>query len=300
MSCAFVVLAHRGPEQVERLATRLRPHPVLLHVDAGVDSGTSTALAHAAAHTGATLLPRHRSTWASWGIVAAVLEGMRAALGRDDWSHLMVLSGQDYPLAPAADIGAFLDAHTDTSFMARWALPNPLWGRDGGMHRLRYRHRAVRGRRAFLPVPRRLPRDLEPFGGSMYVCLSRAAAAETLHFVERRPEVARFYRRSWIPDEMFVPTAVMNSPARERVVNESLSYIRWSQPGSRHPDVLGTGDLGALAAAAAGPSDIGGHGRRKLFARKLDAAADPRLLDLIDERLLGEQPRKLVSGRTAA
>jgi hypothetical protein len=137
MSCAFVVLAHRGPEQVERLATRLRPHPVLLHVDAGVDSGTSTALAHAAAHTGATLLPRHRSTWASWGIVAAVLEGMRAALGRDDWSHLMVLSGQDYPLAPAADIGAFLDAHTDTSFMARWALPNPLWGRDGGMYRLR-------------------------------------------------------------------------------------------------------------------------------------------------------------------
>jgi hypothetical protein len=300
MTCAFVVLAHRGPEQVERLATRLRPHPVLLHVDAGVESAISTALAHAAARTGATLLPRHRSAWASWGIVSAQLEGMRAAIGRDDWSHLMVLSGQDYPLAPAAEIGAFLDAHPDTSFMARWPLPSRLWGRDGGMHRLRYRHRAVRGRRAFLPVPRRLPHDLDPFGGSMYVCLSRAAVAEALRFVERRAEVARFYRRSWIPDEMFVPTAVMNSPARDGVVNESLSYIRWSEPGSRHPDVLRAGDLEALAEAAEGPSDVGGHGRRKLFARKLDAAADPRLLDLIDERLLGEQPRKLVSSRTAA
>ncbi len=287
MSCAFVVLAHRAPKQVERLIARLRPHPVLLHVDAAVGSAPSTAFAAAAARTEATLLPRHRSAWASWGIVAAMLEGMGAAMRRDDWSHLIVLSGQDYPLCPAEEIGAFLEGHADTSFMARWPLPNPLWGRDGGMHRIRFRHRLVRGRRAFLPLPRRLPRGVAPFGGSMYVCLSRVAVAEALRFVEARPDVTRFYRRSWIPDEMFIPTAVMNSPARDGVANESLSYIRWSQPGSRHPDLLHAGDIEALAAAAAGGSDVGGHGRRKLFARKVDAEAEPRLLDLIDARLLG-------------
>jgi hypothetical protein len=236
---------------------------------------------------GAGALPGHRSGWASWGIVEAMLEGMRAAVEHDGWSHLMVLSGQDYPLVPAEEIDDFLAAHADTSFMPRWPLPSRLWGRDGGMRRLRYRHRPLRGHRAFLPLPRRLPRGIEPYGGSMYVCLTRAAVEAVLGFVARRPDVTRFYRRSWIPDEMFVPTAVMNSPAAASVANESVSFIRWSRAGSRHPDVLGSGDLEALAAAAAGPSDVGGHGRRKLFARKFDAAVDGRVLDLIDERLLG-------------
>jgi hypothetical protein len=123
----------------------------------------------------------------------------------------------------------------------------------------------------------------------MYACLTRAAVDAVLGFAARRPDVARFYRRSWIPDEMFVPTAVMNSPAAGPVANESLSFIRWSQAGGRHPDVLGAGDLDALAGATRGPSDVGGHGRRKLFARKFD---DGRVLDLIDDRLLTTTARR--------
>jgi Core-2/I-Branching enzyme len=283
---AFVILAHKRPAQVERLIERLRPHRVLLHVDSGVDGDDAPAFAAVAERTGATLLPRHRSAWASWGIVAAMLEGLRAALRHTDWSHVTVLSGQDYPLLPSADIDRFLGQHAGTSFMARWPLPSRLWGRDGGMHRLRFRHRPLRGRRVFLPLPRRLPRDVRPYGGSMYACLTRAAAGEVLRFAAARPDVVRFYRRAWIPDEMFVPTAVMNGPAGASVANESLSFIRWSDAGGRHPDVLRSDDIDALAAAAAGPSDVGGHGRRKLFARKLDEQVDGRLLDLIDERLL--------------
>jgi hypothetical protein len=56
MSCAFVVLAHKDPAQVQRLVDRLRPHPVLLHVDAAADL---------APIAGAAALPRHRSGWAS-------------------------------------------------------------------------------------------------------------------------------------------------------------------------------------------------------------------------------------------
>jgi Core-2/I-Branching enzyme len=283
---AFVILAHKRPAQVERLIERLRPHRVLLHVDAGVGGDDERAFAAVAGRTGATLLPRHRSAWASWGIVAAVLEGLRAATRHADWSHVTVLSGQDYPLLPAAEIDGFLAQNAGTSFMARWPLPSRLWGRDGGMHRLRFRHRPLRGRRAFLPLPRRLPRHVRPYGGSMYACLTRAAADEVLRFAAARPDVVRFYRRAWIPDEMFVPTAVMNGPASASVANESLSFIRWSDAGGRHPDVLRSGDIDALAAAAAGPSDVGGQGRRKLFARKLDDDVDGRLLDLIDDRLL--------------
>jgi core-2/I-Branching enzyme len=282
MSAAYVVLAHKHPRQVARLATRLAPAPVFLHVDAAVDPAAFAAVAPG----NVVLLPGHRSGWASWGIVAAILGGMAAAAEAPGWTHLMVLSGQDYPLCPSAATAAFLARHQDRSFVARWPLPSRLWGRDGGMHRVRYRHWALRGRRAFLPVPRSMPARIAPWGGSMYVCLARRAVEDVLELIERRPDVVRFYRRTWIPDEMFLQTAVMNSRAAHGVLNESLSFIRWSDRGGRHPDVLRADDLPALAQASRGPSDVGGHGRRKLFARKLDAAADAEILDLIDERLL--------------
>jgi hypothetical protein len=277
MSAAYVVLAHKQPEQVARLCRALAPAPVFLHVDTAAGE-----FGHPSPN--AWPVPRHRSAWASWGIVEAILEGMRAAAPAPGWTHLAILSGQDYPLAPPDEIAAFLAGHAGRSFMARWPLPARLWGRDGGLHRVRYRHWAVRGRRVFLPLRRRLPEGIEPWGGSMYACLARAAVEQVLSLVDARPDVVRFYRRSWIPDEMFVPTAVMNSPARTGVLNESLSYIGWS--GGAHPDLVRATDLPALERAAHGPSDVGGHGRRKLFARKLDVAVDPEIFDLIDESLL--------------
>jgi hypothetical protein len=286
---AFVVLAHKHPAQVARLAARLAPHPVHLHVDAGLPDDRFAAFAAAVGGAGnVRLVPRHRSGWASWGLVEAALEGTRSALAAPDTpSHVMLLSGQDYPIRPAAAIGAFFGTYGDTSFLPHWPLPNGMWGRFGGMDRLRVPQRPFRGRRLALPVPRRLPRGIRPFGGSMYWALTADAARAVLDACARRPELVRFYRNTWIPDEMFVPTVVMNSQAREQVADEALTYIRWPEPGGRHPALLDATELDALRAAAAGPSDVGGRARAKLFARKFDAGVAPEILDRVDAALLG-------------
>jgi Core-2/I-Branching enzyme len=284
---AFVVLAHKRPAQVARLAARLAPHPVYLHVDDAVSDDGYAAFA-AAVPENVRLLPRHRSGWASWGLVAAALEGVRAALASGPPSHVMLLSGQDYPLRSAEAIGAFFAAHPETSFLPHWPLPSRMWGRFGGMDRLRVPQRPVRGRRVALPLPRRLPRGIRPYGGSMYWALTGDAAQQLLDACARRPDLVRFYRSTWIPDEMFVPTVVMNSAAaRGQVADEALTYIRWPDPGGRHPALLDTTELDALRAAAAGPSDVGGRSRAKLFARKFDQAAAPEILDRLDESLVG-------------
>jgi hypothetical protein len=272
---------------VARLAARLAPLPVFLHVDAGVSPREWEAFRSATAPLpSVSLLPRHRSRWASWGLVAAALEGMAAASREPDWTHLTLLSGQDYPLRPAFEIARFFAAHPDTTFLPRWPLPSRLWGRRGGLDRLRYWHAPVRGRRLFVPLPRRLPRGLEPYGGSMYWALTRRAVDAVLDFVASRPRAVRFYRHAWIPDEMFVPTAVMNSPARDSVANESLTFIRWPGPDRPHPTVLRSSDLEALRRAADGPSDEGGYGRCKLFARKFDPAIDAAICERLDSELL--------------
>jgi hypothetical protein len=285
---AFIVLAHTQPQQVARLAARLAPLPVFLHVDAGLRQTEWTAFRRATASLpSVSLLPRRRSGWASWGLVRAALDGISVALRDPRWTHLMLLSGQDYPLWPADAIARFFVAHRDTTFMAHWRLPSRLWGPSGGLDRVRYWHMPVAGRRLRAPVPRRLPRGFQPYGGSMYWALTRGAAETLVEYVKRQRRVVRFYRHTWIPDEMFVPTAIMNSPACDSVANESLTFIRWPAPGARHPSVLRCGDLEDLRRAAAGPSDVGGYGRCKLFARKFDPVIDAAVFERIDRELLG-------------
>jgi len=216
MSCAYVVLAHNNPGQVGRLAARLGPSPVFLHVDSRVGLAGMQRFEHAVGSLPhVSFVARHRSGWASWRIVAAALEGMRTAMGDERWSHLSLLSGQDCPLVASAEIDAFVAKHPATSLMWLWVMPSDEWGPTGGMLRLRYRHLPLRGRRVFLPVPRRLPKGFEPFGGSMYWVLTRQAVVDALAFADARPDV----------------------------VAENLTYIRWPADEPAHPDLLGPADV---------------------------------------------------------
>lgn len=228
-----------------------------------------------------TLLPRVRSGWASWGIVAAALNGLRFAYELGS-AHVAVLSGQDYPLVTEPEVQAFSERHPELSFVASWGIPTPLWGSDGGIRRIRYFHQPVRGRRFYVPVPRRFPRGITPFGGSLYCMLSRAAVSAVLQFADRRRDVVRFYRHAWIPDEMFIPTALLNSTVAQYVVNENLWYMDWANSDG-HPKVLRSEDAPALISAAGRASSMGGEARAKLFARKFDIDIDRRVLEILDE-----------------
>lgn len=297
--CAFIVLAHHKPEQALRLLQRLAPAPVFLHVDSGAEPEVYGRLLTGAAELPwVRMLPRSRSAWASWGQVQPALTGFWAAYelgdpsrtGADDAggagpvSHAVVLSGQDYPLVPVAEIDAFCARHPGESFMPHWRLPWSGWGAQGGMERLRYWHRPVGRKRVRLPVPRRLPAGITPYGGASWFMLSREAVAELSRFVAARPDVVRFYRHAWTPDEMFIHTALLNSPGADRIVNENLWHVEWT-PNAKHPKVLDSADAGTLTRVAGRPADAGGEARAKLFARKFDPYRDPTVLDELDHRL---------------
>jgi hypothetical protein len=283
--CAFVILAHQRPRQVLRLIDRLGDVPTFLHVDNAARHEVFDALAWGAERRDRVhLLPRKRTGWAGWGIPEATLNGLNAAYAHGA-RHAVVLSGQDYPLVPPGAIQAFSGRNPDTSFMASWELPTPMWGRRGGLERIRYWHQPIRGHRFRIPIPRRLPRGITPYGGSAWSMLSRRAIEDVQRFSARRPDVVRFYRHTWIPDEMFIHTALLNSHTEGHIVNENLWFMDWDDD-VKHPRVLRTGDSEALLEAAGDESEVGGPARAKLFARKFDAAADSEVLDVLDEHAL--------------
>ncbi len=285
-SCAFIVLAHRNPDQVLRLIGRLGGAPIFLHVDVRARPTVYRRLAaEAERYPTLRFLPRVHSGWGGWGIVEATLSGLRAA-HLLDVSHAAVLTGQDYPLVPVSDVHDFSRRHQGQSFVASWALPNPLWGPQGGMERIRYWHQSIYRRRFRVPIARSFPSGVRPFGSSAYCLLSRPAIGRLLDFLTRRPDVMRFYPHTWIPDEMLIATGLHNSSPSEELIDENLWFMDWPPGSGKHPRVLDSSDADALLAAAGRPGSAAGEARAKLFARKFDAEVDAAIMDLLDRQAM--------------
>jgi hypothetical protein len=300
VALVFLVLAHRDPEQVARLVGRLGADgsTVLLHVDRKVDIAPFAATLARLPRPPVLVEPRVTCHWGGFGHVAATLRGMAAALRlAPDLTHLALLTGQDYPLRPLADVHARLAAAPGRSYLS-WSLGegrdigddernrSERWLWSGDLARLRRWHvrvppmgiprlQAVGG---YVPLPpiehagllarlRPIPEGLVPAQGLAYWTLSRAAVAYCLDVLGRRRDVLRFFRGAFIPEENIFQMLLLASPLADTLVNDDQRYVRWD---GAHPHVLRTRDLDALQASG------------KLFARKFDRHVDARILDLLD------------------
>jgi Core-2/I-Branching enzyme len=272
---AIVILAHHLPGQLARLIDRVAgpDDHVWLHVDARQDIEPFRDL-------GATLLPRRPCPWGSVGIVEAALSGLEAAVtdGRD-FSHVSLLSGQDYPIRPRAELDAHLQAHPTTGWLEWMPLPGP--GPGDSLARVDRWHWHVSKIRA-VSIPNRytpfLPRRRPPLGlpiykGSALFTITLAQAAHAVAFARENPRFVRFFKHAYIADEYVFQTILVNSRHRDDLVAHNLHAIAWH--GGHHPATLTTADLPWLRAS---------EGR--FFARKFDVREDAAVLDLIDAELL--------------
>jgi hypothetical protein len=287
---ACVVLAHTDAAQVRRLIAALDPFPVFLHCDVRTPRGTFTSMTRDLPAR-VTVQPRRRTAWASWETVAAELDGYRAALASTEASHIAVLTGSDYPLVSAAALKGHLAAIPGQSVTEARPLPIPQWGHGGGWWRLRYRFGVWRKHMLWLPVPRRLPGGVVYAGGSQLKLLAREHVAAVIRAVDERPDLIRFWRHTWIPDETFVHS-LLHTPgvvpdfAAQRVAG-SAWYIRWDGAPRKSPPWLTSADLPELRRLRAEPPG----GVPLLFARKFSSTVDPAVLDAIDHSLRGAADR---------
>jgi hypothetical protein len=283
---AFIVLAHRFPQQVRRLAERLSaPNARLyVHADRGMAGGDYAALRRALAQReDVTWLERLYSRWGSFALVKAELAGLRRALA-DGCDYALLLSGQDYPLRPIAVLDEFLAANAGKSFIQVRPLPDGDWPREGAARVTawnfvfewpegRLARRLERGlARVFNRIwpERKLAAGLTLRGGSQWWCLHARCAEQVLAFA--RSASAAAFRHTIIPDESFFQTALWNSPRRAALQGANLTYMDWNGPP--FPRTLGLEHFDRLANS------------EKLFARKFDPVQSAALMDRIDAELL--------------
>lgn len=279
-----VVLSHRGPAQIARLASRLQ------------DGGDVVVAIH---HdpTGEPLNLRPSSSVVMvpdpvpcpWGRLSRT-EAIRRSL---DWlrtnvptlSWALVISGQDYPIRTMASIQAELAAAPCDAFIRHFPLdgdPAEDVHRWQTMTRQRYIYRrrlpgtykSVR-----LPWPRRPPfgGQIRLYAGEQWINISAPMIDKLLDSPLQEP-LMRYLRWAPLPDEVAVVTLALNGQPDLTVVNDRKRYFRWPEHGAKHPMVISPEDLPELRTS----SDF--------FARKIDLGAWPEACDALDDLALDRDP----------
>jgi Core-2/I-Branching enzyme len=286
---AYVVLSYRNPAQVVRLVRALREGPAGVVFVRHDQRGSRLGAAEVRAAGGEPIEDDIELEWGGWSQLEAVLASLRrAAEIEPDWTVL--LSGQDYPLRPMAEIEAGLaDSSADGMLGAVREMDSRRPpGDDEFFLRAAYRHYP---RPRGLPhLPRRLRplvyvRDLPPRVGvrrlrrprlrlyfsADWVTLGRRALRAVLAAGEDRA-LLRTFRRMPIPTESFFASVLLNDP-RLTIERHHRRFILFAGPGVPHPATLTSADLEAALASGAD------------FARKFDTGIDPHVLDRLDKRI---------------
>jgi hypothetical protein len=155
VSVAYVVTSHRYPEQVLRLARTLRAGspdaPLLIHHD---DRQSQLDVAVLAGLGDVQLVqPPTAVAWGWASHLDMLLRCFAWALERVPFDWLTVLSGQDYPIRPLAEIERdLLDSPYD-GYVEGIEVDPPRWTRgklDEFSRRYFYRHRSIRNPGAVL------------------------------------------------------------------------------------------------------------------------------------------------------
>ncbi len=309
----YFVASHANPAQVARLATAClnsgNPRSrVLIHHNYDVSNLDPASVLPVG---NVDILPQHKAmNRESFASCEMILSAIDWALSHAQFDWFVNLSGQDYPIKPVAEMERFLAATPYDGFVLAKPVEQCQWHTGIGRYYYRYfdlpkargvgrLRRLLRQRqRAQIEAGNPYPRFVVPhsrhglrkigirpnpfpFGddfrcyfGSAWWTLSRRALESMTRTIRRRPDVVRHYRRSlWAPTESFFATLAMSDPSLNICTATDKRFISWSHPASGRPDGLIENDWDRLMGSDA------------FFARKIDGAAHPGLLDRLDRHI---------------
>ena len=292
MKVAYLVVAHSNPQLLKREIHLLSSGDCafFIHVDQKSNIEEFNEIRGENVFFSERRLPVY---WGGFSVVQAVLLLLQQALDRrDKFDYCVLLSGSNYPLRSGKYIHTFLKENRGVEFMNIVRIPNEERGMPlSKINRFWFEpdkpiRRLVTRILAKLGLAQRDHRkslgSLEPYAGDMWWALTKDACQYVLEFVERNPQVEKYFQTTAAPDEMFFHTILGNSAFASRI-QRSLYYQDWSAHGlhpavidDRHVALFETQDKVWL-------DDIWGSGEalftRKLSDERLDLAQ--RIDDLI-------------------
>jgi len=272
---AYLILVHRYPFQFKRLFRAIY-HPAnyyLVHVDKRSGVGLQTEIQDfLSSFANASLLKSQSTLWGGYSLVDAELRGIEELLKiSSEWEFFINLSGQDFPLKSQTHIQDFLSRNIGNDFIR---VANQSKIRPDTLSRIRNYVTEFSNRILRTPIKRPYLRGVTPYIGNQWMILSR----KFCEFVCYSPEVERFkrfYRHTFISDEGFFQTVIMNTSYKGIIVNDDKRTIVWVPIGKikLRPRDFTSKDAEFLLAS------------QGLFARKFDETVDAGIFSILELNL---------------
>jgi hypothetical protein len=280
MKHAYCITAYEEPKRIIRLVKRLITSTdyFYIHFDTSIGEKKfaewKKLLNKELGYNNIRIESKFDCKWGSFGLTAATLSAIKH-FEQYDYDYLSNLTGDCYPLKNPQQIQKEL-AGKSSGYMTFWKLPYAGWY-CGGMNRINnnfyFFHTKEYPYVKILKIPRirrRLPCNIEPYGGWSWFTLPKQLVSYLLHYIEKNSNLYQFYIHTFASNEMLFQTILMNSQFKNRIVNDNRRYVEFIES---HPRILTIKDYENLKEG------------NYLFARKFNPKVDSQILDTIDTLL---------------
>jgi hypothetical protein len=276
MKLAHLILAHKDPELLERLVKTLQHENADIFIQ--LDKKSNIDDFKHIENIGNTrfISDRVDIRWCCYSTIDATLKGFEEILLlKNDYSHINLISGQDYPLKPIELIQQHFFSNPNTTFIHTASIADNEW-EDGkarftkysfGDFKLPGKYQLQAIVNAISPA-RKLPAGLKHYGRSQWLTITPVCAQYVIDHLKNNPHIKRYFKTVWAVDEVFFQTILMNSPYKGTLVDYNLRYIELY--AGKRPINYTMADADKLTTTEA------------LFARKFDRTVSTEVLNYID------------------
>jgi hypothetical protein len=272
---AYLILVHRFPNQVKRLLTAIYDpkNYYVIHVDKRSHADIQKDIHNfTAKFPNVSVMKSQNTIWGGYSLIDTELLGIQELLKMStNWEFFINLSGQDFPLKSQKEIRAFLEKNRGREFIK---IMEQRTFRTDTLYRIQNIVLEIGNRIIRTPFKRPYLRKTTPYIGNQWMILSR----KFCEFVSDNPEVnrfKRFYRFTFIPDEGFFQTVLMNTSYQASIVNDDKRTIDWVPSGNikLRPRNFTLKDERYLMHS------------NGLFARKFDESVDSKILSALENKI---------------
>lgn len=272
---AYLILVHRYPNQFKRLFKAIY-HPsnyYAIHIDKRSAKQIHVEIEKFLSdYPNTKIIKSEKALWGGYSLVNIELRGISELLKMGNtWTSYINLSAQDFPLKNQIQIKKFLDLNKGKEFIK---LADQKLNRAKTMGRLYNYVFEFNGKVRKTPFKRLFMSGITPYIGNQWMILTR----EFCEFIDKSSEIdkfKKFYKNSFIADEGFFQTVLMNSSFKSNIINDDKREIDWVPMGTikMRPRYFVASDYKFLSKS------------KNLFARKFSEIVDSKIFTSLERNL---------------
>jgi hypothetical protein len=298
LTLIYLIIFHTDLNHLKRLIGRIKDPRVLIYIHVDAKISFSLIRDHLKGYEVNFVEKRVKINWGDFSIIQAKINFIKQLIeSKIEFTHLFIISGQDYPLISNQQLFDFLQKNIGNSFLQNSELykeHSHLSFRVNKYHfflpfKFKFEY-PYEGKRIFLkilnrflrlislfPIPRKIPFEKVYFG-SNWVKTSYKATQFLYEYFKSNNEKIQFFKYVINCDEQFFQTILLNASEADRgiIVNESLLFSHWDRPNHLYSIPLEFADF----------QRISNSKRILFFARKFNSSSSEMLLEEIDKWFL--------------